>query len=912
MNQAFLMHLLFYWITPLAVMTGAFLLLREQITTRYEKFDLDKWVKLFVTVGIIAGFLIAGYLFMTHNGTMKRLIGLANDGINIANKQENVRQATTAMKNQGLHWWQIAIQFLIHWSPVYFRAWILSWIICFAIAIQSLVWRIAFGRGANIIVSTIILYPWLVFKYLLGYQTPFFDFVQARLFVARLKENLNDSYFDALSGYDDKGQKFENGAGGTVQTQRIKQTALAVRQTKARIKTAGGTRHAELITRQSRETDTDRMIETAMKGLGLRLSASNIRFQDSPVLDVERGGYVFDSDISFNAGDELGGFNSLFQNPFGKESQVKAGGPGLIKVLWRDVVGLLTYIAHLTPTGIYEHSLSRFRQRYSFDTSLDRAKYIAQENLDLSVLPDPIDPETGNDIETQRIVAKKVAKARIDDVASALNSFKIHGSFKGVEVNGNQATYSFALTRDSNLPTDFNKIQDGIANLLQTKDVPVIRLSAGILSVTMVNGVNIPVDFKDMLRKAPKGMPGIITGYAGVDAQGHPIEVALGDKNPHIMIFGKTGTGKTVTIMTILYSMMHRNDPKRLKIAYVDGKGNSFEFMRTDNKDSANYHPNPFTYLQPADASGDIEYARAVLNHITNETRRRIDLFKKVAATKLEDYNKKFPDKALPEILLVVDEFSAITQQDKDLKGEDLVKKGTIDNLEYIAKMARSVGIRMMLANQSARKELVPGKITANVTGRLTLGVAEPIESEIALPDSGIAAHLISQPGEFYSTLHGARNVEHGNSPYLTDDNMYALNDSLEKKLGHQDYAFTREQIMAEMNSGTGIEGTTMDMPDPLPDKETPVDELIKIINQYPEWAYANRQSDVFIAPSAPHYMKGATSKVTKARLAEVNAALENVGVMMKNQKQAENADTHKHQGAKVASITKGSDQGVL
>ena len=127
-----------------------------------------------------------------------------------------------------------------------------------------------------------------------------------------------------------------------------------------------------------------------------------------------------------------------------------------------------------------------------------------------------------------------------------------------------------------------------------------------------------------------------------------------------------------------------------------------------------------------------------------------------------------------------------------------MVKKGTIDKFEYLAKMARSVGIRLLLANQSARKELVPGKIAANITGRVSLGVSEPIEAEIALPETGIKVNLVNQPGEFYSIMNGPTHPEHGNSPYIPQKVANVLNDKLTEKFGKAEYVKTRDQIMEE------------------------------------------------------------------------------------------------------------------
>jgi DNA polymerase III delta prime subunit len=900
----------FNWLLPLSINTGLFLMVLRILHRRYEKFDVDRLIKFLLKFIFLGAILIAVYYLISRPGNpIYELIQLIKRGLNNLLKLNQIEQMSNTGK--ALNIWQQIVIFISWWSPIYTRAFLLIFSIGIVIEVQSLLWRISFFRAANIMISTMLCFPYLIFKYLLGYQTPVFDFVQSRFYVARLKENLNDSYFDALQGYDERGNKFENGAGGTVQKQRIKKTALMVRQTKAFIKTANGNRHAELITRNSNETDTDKMIETSLKGLGQRLPAPSIRFQDDPVLDVKRGGYIFDSDVDYRPGDELGSWHAIFVNPFSYANQIAAGGQGAYKIFKNMFLEVIRYVRQLTPPAIYEKIVGYFNKKYAMDKTLNKAKYVVQQNLDLDAIPEPVDPDTGNNIDTQRENALKVANERINDVTNALNAYKLSGTFKSVIVGGNTAVYQYTLPREANLPTDFDRVQNGIANMLKTPNIPIITVVAGILNVSVVNGVNIPVDFRDMIKKRRKGVGAVVSGLIGVDAEGNNIEFELNQKNmPHAMLFGKTGTGKTVTIMTILFSIMAGTDPEHLKIAYIDGKGNSFEFMRTDNADEPGYHPNPFTYAQPADASGDIDYARGLIKHLVKEVRSRIDLFKKEKISNIDGYNEKHPEGIMYEILAVIDEFSAITDLDKLLKASELAEKGTVDNFEYLAKMARSVGIHLLMANQTARKEKVPGVISANIPGRISLGVSEPIESDIALPDSGIAVHLISQAGEFYSALKGVRNVEHGNSPYLLDKVMYALNDSLERKFGHRDYVVTREEIMQEMDGSTmlGKEATNYayTVPPKLPDEGTPVVDLVELIHDFPEWALANQTSRIF-TENQEFYSGKTPAQVNKLKK-KIQTAMETA----KEQMSAAAANTHKSTGALVSKIMHGNDKGVI
>lgn len=192
--------------------------------------------------------------------------------------------------------------------------------------------------------------------------------------------------------------------------------------------------------------------------------------------------------------------------------------------------------------------------------------------------------------------------------------------------------------------------------------------------------------------------------------------------------------------------------------------------------------------------------------------------------------------------------------------------------------------ITLCLANQTARKSKVPGVISANIPGRLSLGVTEGIEAEIALPGTGIALDKIDQPGEFYSTMNSKTQPEHGNSPYLPDEVMYALNDSLEKKFGHHDYVITRDEIMAEFNgeSNDGNEPTTSStttttstsksaansaetLPQPVTNKDPQdFDTAIEYLNKYPEWSVKQIESynEAWVGkmrPNAPHKIPAVT-----------------------------------------------------
>ena len=69
------------------------------------------------------------------------------------------------------------------------------------------------------------------------------------------------------------------------------------------------------------------------------------------------------------------------------------------------------------------------------------------------------------------------------------------------------------------LPSDFDKVATNIGNILHIEQTPTVTLSAGILSVSIVNtgkgSATIPVSFADMIRRRRMGSSTPLAGISG-------------------------------------------------------------------------------------------------------------------------------------------------------------------------------------------------------------------------------------------------------------------------------------------------------------------------------------------------------------------------------------------------------------
>src|SRR5689334_18055116 len=113
----------------------------------------------------------------------------------------------------------------------------------------------------------------------------------------------------------------------------------------------------------------------------------------------------------------------------------------------------------------------------------------------------------------------------------------------------------------------------------------------------------------------------------GKDLEGRPVIADLA-KMPHLLIAGATGSGKSVTVNTIITSLLYRHTPETLRFLMVDPKMvelsvyNALPHLRhkvvTDNRDAA-----------------------AVLKWAVMEMQQRYQLLAENGARNIQDFNRK-------------------------------------------------------------------------------------------------------------------------------------------------------------------------------------------------------------------------------------------------------------------------------
>jgi S-DNA-T family DNA segregation ATPase FtsK/SpoIIIE len=209
----------------------------------------------------------------------------------------------------------------------------------------------------------------------------------------------------------------------------------------------------------------------------------------------------------------------------------------------------------------------------------------------------------------------------------------------------------------------------------------------------------------------------------GRDVSGHPLVADLA-RMPHVLIAGATGSGKSVCITSIAACLAMNNTPEDLRMVMIDSK--MVELIR--------FNGLPHLYGK---VETNIERILGVLRWVVLEMEHRYRLLESAHARDLESYNRKVTrkadGKALPRIVVLIDELADLMMSAPDVTEHNLVR---------LAQMARATGIHLVVATQRPSTDVVTGLIKANFPARLAFAVASSIDSRVILDYTGAESLL--------------------------------------------------------------------------------------------------------------------------------------------------------------------------
>ena len=228
----------------------------------------------------------------------------------------------------------------------------------------------------------------------------------------------------------------------------------------------------------------------------------------------------------------------------------------------------------------------------------------------------------------------------------------------------------------------------------------------------------------------------------------------LSSHEPHSLVAGATGSGKSVLIQALLLDIAATNSRDLAQIILIDPK------MGVD------YAPLADLPHMRDEIVTTKEKAGKVLEALVLEMEDRYHAFARARARDLPTFNSKVPSaERLPMVFVVHDEFA-------DWMLDDAYKGAVGAAVQRLGVKARAAGIHLIFAAQRPDKDVMPMQLRENLGNRLILKVSSEATSKIALDRPG--AELLLGRGHLAAKLNGEQGLMFAQAPFLSDSDIEA------------------------------------------------------------------------------------------------------------------------------------------
>lgn len=225
----------------------------------------------------------------------------------------------------------------------------------------------------------------------------------------------------------------------------------------------------------------------------------------------------------------------------------------------------------------------------------------------------------------------------------------------------------------------------------------------------------------------------------------------------HVLIAGKTGSGKSTFLHILITNAALHYGPEQLEFYLIDFK-KGVEFKT--------YATHELPHARVIAIESDREFGVSVLERLDAILKERGDLFREVGVQDLAGFRDARPQQPMPRILLVVDEFQEFfVEDDKHSQTAALL-------LDRLVRQGRAFGIHVLLGSQTLGGAYSLARSTlGQMAVRIALQCSES-DAHLILSEDNTAARLLTRPGE--AIYNDANGLIEGNHPFqiawLEDD----------------------------------------------------------------------------------------------------------------------------------------------
>jgi len=342
-------------------------------------------------------------------------------------------------------------------------------------------------------------------------------------------------------------------------------------------------------------------------------------------------------------------------------------------------------------------------------------------------------------LDESSVVDEDDIRERSELLKNSLSNFGVEGS-SGAIKTGPIITLFEILPAEGVRVNKFVQLSDDIARVMEAQSVRVLAPIPGSNHV----GVEIPnqnpqtiflknvINSEKYLKSKAKLKLAIGKGTLG--------DISILDlvEMPHLLIAGTTGSGKSVSLNTIIVSLLYQLKPEEVKFVIIDPKKVEMSLYRG----LENHYLLKFNGIDESIITKK-DNAILALRSLEKEMDSRYDLLAEAGKRNISEYNhmmKKSKKELMPYIVLMIDELADLMMYSpRDVEAP----------IARLAQLARAVGIHLIVATQRPSVDVITGVIKANFPARIAFQVATKIDSRTILDENG-ADKLIGKGDMLY------------------------------------------------------------------------------------------------------------------------------------------------------------------
>lgn len=197
-------------------------------------------------------------------------------------------------------------------------------------------------------------------------------------------------------------------------------------------------------------------------------------------------------------------------------------------------------------------------------------------------------------------------------------------------------------------------------------------------------------------------------------------------KQPHLLIAGSQGFGKTVFLRTIIYSLLHKKQPNELRFVLMAEEANTLHI----NNSIIEKYLAEFSDYKKAIIT-DVCQAIRTLESLCVEMNNRFDLLRTLKCRSIDECHQ------FPYIVVIIDEYANFLMS----AGNEFLSP-----LCHLAQLGRTVGIHLVITTKRTVPNIISGTIKAHFQARIAFRTCCTMDSYTIIDRQG--AESLLRPGD--------------------------------------------------------------------------------------------------------------------------------------------------------------------